>query len=55
MMVDALAGAVMPQSALAPMHSANVGGVTGGQSVKTVDRVRTLFPETWLWTNTSVG
>jgi hypothetical protein len=25
------------------------------QPLKEVDRVRALFPETWLWTNVSIG
>ena len=33
------------------------GGVapSTGSSLKTVDRIRNVFPETWLWTNASVG
>lgn len=30
------------------------GGVSNG-GLKKVDRVRSVFPETWLWCNSSVG
>ena len=35
-------------------------GMAGGHpptngGLQKVDRVRSVFPETWLWTNTSVG
>jgi len=36
-------GAIMTDSAVAP------------SPVKAVGKVRSIFPETWLWTNTSVG
>ncbi|KAL8605629.1 hypothetical protein ACOMHN_066324 [Nucella lapillus] len=31
------------------------GGGGSGQPVKDVDRVRSVFPETWLWTSAAVG
>lgn len=58
--VDALGGggaidAMMPMPAAA--MTGGTGTATGFSSttLKTVDRVRNVFPETWLWTNTSTG
>ena len=35
----------------------SAAGVDKGHSssLQTVDRVRNVFPETWLWTNTTTG
>ena len=34
----------------------NLGGTSSGQGgLKEVERVRTAFPETWLWSNKTVG
>ncbi|XP_048758952.2 CD109 antigen-like isoform X2 [Ostrea edulis] len=58
--VDALGGggaidAMMPMPAAA--MTGGTGTATGFSSttLKTVDRVRNVFPETWLWTNISTG
>jgi hypothetical protein len=33
-----------------------IGSASGsGQTLAHVDHVRTVFPETWLWTNTTTG
>ena len=31
------------------------GGATPNTALKQVDRVRSVFPETWLWSNSTVG
>lgn len=37
-------------------HGSVSGTATGsGPSLKQVDRVRSVFPETWLWYNTTTG
>lgn len=55
----------MPDFAMAGMMAPGMGGGIGGGfpqpapvnsgSLATVDRVRNVFPETWLWTNTTSG
>lgn len=47
--IDFAAGGLMPAPGMASM--------TGGQlpQQKSVDKIRSVFPETWLWSNTSVG
>ena len=45
-MVDELGGITPAGGGIAPAASG---------SLKKIDRVRSVFPETWLWTNTTVG
>ena len=35
--------------------SSNGGGVGSKDSLKDVDQVRSVFPETWLWSNSTTG
>ncbi|XP_053399009.1 CD109 antigen-like isoform X3 [Mercenaria mercenaria] len=37
-----------------PPNVAPVAPATGASSVKSVDKIRTVFPETWLWTNSTI-
>ena len=39
---------------MAPGGVAPSSGSTG-PALKTVDRIRNVFPETWLWSNANVG
>ena len=48
--VDALAGAVA-----GGLHPVAVPQTTQTQQLKDVSRVRSVFPETWLWTNATIG
>jgi len=38
---------------LPPLEANTAGG--SGQPLQEVERVRSVFPETWLWSNASVG
>lgn len=44
----AAAGGAMPGVAPAPNPASS-------SSLATVDKIRNVFPETWLWTNSTVG
>lgn len=51
-------GGIRPQAVAAPMQMASgmeVPTSTNTEPLKEVGRVRNVFPETWLWTNSSVG
>ena len=47
----ALPGGVMPDMALA----GGGGAPAPSAALKSVGRVRSVFPETWLWSNASIG
>ena len=36
-------------------HGAGTASGSSHTSLKQVDRVRSVFPETWLWSNTTTG
>ena len=48
-----VAGAVDPSFELGTATS--TGSQTSTSPLKKVERVRSVFPETWLWTNSTVG
>ena len=56
-MIDAAFGGGAGGHALPSMAPGGGGppSSSSGSALKTVDRVRNVFPETWLWSNTSVG
>lgn len=51
-------GLILPQMAFGGGAGGGAGGtfMTGGQQqLQTVKRTRSVFPETWLWSNKTVG
>lgn len=49
------AGAFMPQMAMASAGGGMPQPSPARGDLKQVGKVRTVFPETWLWTNSSTG
>jgi len=50
----AMAGGMLPFP-LAPNAGSGNPQPASGSSLAAVDRVRNVFPETWLWTNSTSG
>jgi len=48
---EAFGGAAGGGAAPAP----NAASSSSSASLQTVDKIRNIFPETWLWTNTTAG
>jgi len=53
-MFPAMAGGMMPNAGGGLPQPSPVNSLSSG-SLATVDRVRSVFPETWLWTNATSG
>ncbi len=48
-------GGILPAPGPAPGPSPDRGTNEGGTTLETVETTRSLFPETWLWTDNYIG